>query len=440
MQSDTELLPPQDLEAERSLLGGFLLSNQSIDDARVIVSPGCFYADAHRRICAVIFESWSALTPIDAVTLGHALERRGWLGDVGGPTYLAQLLETVPHAAHVEHYARIVREKWERRRIIEISERAIRSSQDGGREIADTVAEADSGFHAVLERSAASETVELSDALMAMYDVLDADESPGQPTGYAALDQTANGGWRDGAMYILAARPSVGKTAFACNVALNTAAAGGNVLFISIEQPRRELSERLLSIRSGVPVTAIQRRTLTTEDRDRIDTAAGELSALQIAIDDGSHRNVSQISAIARLRKRRHGLTLVIVDYLQLLSAEDPRANREQQVAGMSRGLKVLARDLGVPVIALAQLNRQIENRDNKRPRLADLRDSGSIEQDADAVMFLDRPSTYDEHANPSEARLIVAKNRNGPVGDVHLRWHPQTMRFDPVEEEEPGF
>lgn len=429
--TNSDHLPPQDLEAERSLLGSLMLSPAAFEEVSAIIRASDFYSDAHRRI----WRSYAAIahssTPADdVVLLGHELEKRGDLAEIGGANYLAQILETVPHAAHAAHYARIVRDAADRRRIIDIGLQLCRGAHDKNREIPEMVSSAESGLHAILESSAESEAVDVNDALIEVFETLDAEDPPGISTGWRDLDWKLNGGFRPGALYIVAARPSVGKTAFAGNAALNVAVNGAGVMIFSVEQPRQELTERLLSARSGIPVAKIQLRTVDASERDRLTEAANELGILPIAIDHGSTRTVTQIAAIARLRKRRQGLSLVIVDYLQLLTPEDQRVSREQQVATMSRGLKCLARDLNVPVIALCQLNRSIEARENKRPKLSDLRDSGSIEQDADAVLFLDRPATWKDGADESEAKLIVAKNRNGATGEIQMFWKATTMQF----------
>lgn len=428
-------LPPQDLEAERSVLGSVLLSNHAIDDVLQHIHVDHFYSDAHRRMFRAIQDMYESGTHgIDAVTLGYELERRGDLGEIGGPAYIAQMLETVPHAAHAEYYAKIVREKALLRQMIEACQDILRDMYHGHDDVDARVAAAEKRVFDIAEEQQQVDKLALKDILddtfQRIFQRMEQEGAiSGLHTGFHGLDEVTSG-FQPSELLILAARPSMGKTALVCNFALAVASAGTGVMLFSLEQSALELAERFLSIQARVNGHKLRQGELDEVEQHSLMEASNELHEFPLFIDDKAGRTVSQVAAICRRMKRRHHIGLVIIDYLQLIESDDKNLSREQQISTITRRLKFLSKDLSVPVIALAQLNRSVEQREDKRPRLADLRESGAIEQDADIVMFLHRPEAYDPEDRPGEADLIVAKNRNGPIGNVALTWIREQLRF----------
>jgi replicative DNA helicase len=435
----TGRLPPQDLEAERSVLGSVLLSNDAIDDVLQHIRAEHFYADPHRRMFAAIQEMFdNGVRGIDPVTLGHELERRGELADIGGAAYIAQVLEAVPHAAHAEYYAKIVHERWLQRTLIDACTDTLREAYHGQDDVDELVARAERRIFDISERQHNVDRFALKDILKdtfeRIFSRMDQEGSlSGLHTGFSGLDEMTSG-FQPSELLVLAARPSMGKTALVCNFALAVAGGGTGVLIFSLEQSSLELAERFLAIQAKVNGHKLRQGELDEVEQYSLEQASLQLRELSLFIDDTAGRNVSQIAAVSRRLKRRSGnLGLVIIDYLQLIESEESNnrsITREQQISTITRRLKFLAKDLQAPVIALAQLNRGVEQREDKRPRLADLRESGAIEQDADIVMFLHRPEAYDPEDRPGEADLIVAKNRNGPIGTVNLVWLKEQLRF----------
>lgn len=428
-------LPPQNLEAEQGVLGSVLLVNEAIDEVVEILKPDHFYSDAHQKLFAAILRLHDrGVRGIDAVVLGEELSRVNELDAVGGVEYLAEVLSAVPHAAHAKYYADIVRDKATQRSLTYACNEILTECFDGGRETSDVLAMAEQRIFSILEQQADVEKTALHDILMDAWDRISSrlekgGEISGLTTGFLELNKILNG-FHSTEMIILAARPSMGKTAFVCNIAEAAGRSGTPVIIFSLEQSKLEVAERLLCIRSRVNGHRVRAGELDEVEQDRLMTASQELSELPIYIDDLPGRTMAQIGAICRRLKRRQGLGLIIVDYLQLVEPEDKQAPREQQIALISRRMKFLAKELESPVIALAQLNRGVELREDKRPRLADLRESGSIEQDADVVMFLHRPAAYDPEDRPGEADVIIAKNRSGPTGTATLAWISESMRF----------
>lgn len=432
--NDTLRIPPQNLDAERSLLGSLLFLNDALDDvvSEFGTAADHFYSDSHQKI----FDAFQSLRRtgcrgVDAVTLSEELQRRGELEDVGGLAYLAEVIECVPHAAHVRYYAQIVFERWKRRSGIYSATELLSDFYDDSRD-----------FNEILERCESSlldlrsvrdnHQAGASDLMRKTLEGIEARQEGrqlGLETGFVDLDQQTSG-LTPTELIILAARPSMGKTAFAGNIAANIAE-HSRVLLFSLEQSNEQLGERLLSRESRVNSHDIRCGKLTTIQRDELFRAAAALAELKLIIDDKPGRTISDIASIARKCHRRERLAIVIIDYLQLIEPEDRRQPREQQVSNISRRLKFLAKELDVPVLSLAQLNRGVELRENKRPKLADLRESGAIEQDADQVWFLHRDDAYDPEQNPGEAEVIVAKHRSGPTGMVRLTWQKEFMRFD---------
>lgn len=428
-------LPPQNLEAERGVLGSILLLNETMDEVAEVLQPQHFYSDAHQRIYrAVLNLHEQGVRGIDAVTLCNELIRTHELEEVGGTDYLEQILAAVPHAAHARYYADIVRDRWIQRSLTYACNEILTECYTSGRPTEDVLASAEQRIFSILEQQEHTDKMFLGDLLIDAFDRINArmekeGEISGLTTGFTDLNKQLNG-FQPTELIILAARPSMGKTALVCNIAEAAAEAGAPTIIFSLEQSKLELVERLLCIRGRVNGHRLRAGELDEVEHDQLMTASQELSELPIFIDDAPGRTMAQIGAICRRLKRRKGLGMIIIDYLQLIEPEDKQAPREQQIALISRRLKFLAKEVEAPVIALAQLNRGVELREDKRPRLADLRESGSIEQDADVVMFLHRPAAYDPEDRPGEADVIVAKNRSGPTGICTLAWMSETMRF----------
>lgn len=429
-------VPPQNLDAEKAVLGGILLDNVVIDDLVQIVKANHFYSDKNTRIFAAILRLHDAgVRGIDAVTIAEELDSKGELEEAGGVLYLHEILESVPHAAHAEYYAKIVRDKSVQRTLIHSCTEIIRESYAPQGDTLDVLNKAEQSIFSILEQQGEGDKIEIRDILMDAFDrIHERSQKEGMLTGLTSgfldLDTQING-FQPSELIILAARPSMGKTALVCNFAEAAADEGGTATIVfSLEQSKLELAERLLCIRSGVNGHSLRAGDLEDDERHRLIEASSELSEMPLFIDDKPGRTIQEISAICRRLKRLSNLGLIIIDYLQLIEPEDKTMPREQQIAQITRRLKGLCKELNIPIIALAQLNRGVELRDDKRPRLADLRESGAIEQDADLIMFLHRPDKYDPEDNPGLAEVIVAKHRSGPTGIINLTWMASSMRF----------
>ncbi|MFQ5734778.1 MAG: replicative DNA helicase [Planctomycetaceae bacterium] len=430
-------LPPQNLDAERGVLGSILLANEALDDVVEFIADDHFYNDAHKKIFAAIRHLRDrGVTGIDAVTLGEELDRRKELEDVGGVDCLVEILRSVPHAAHAGYYAEIVRDKYLQRSLNYACETTLRESYDSTDNTQEILQNAEKRIFQILEVQAAETKNDLGSILLDAWDRINERSNidgaiSGLATGFADFDAKTNG-FQPAELVILAARPSMGKTALICNWALGAAAqTGKGVLVFSLEQSRLELAERFLCVHGKFDGHKLRAGDLDDADRYHLMESSQALSELPLFIDDRPGRTIAQIAAIARRTFRKHDIGLVVIDYLQLIEPEDRRTPREQQIALITRRLKAIAKELDVPVVALAQLNRGVELREDKRPRLADLRESGAIEQDADLVVFLHRPDAYDPADSPGLAEVIIAKHRSGPTGIIPLTWRKEFMRFE---------
>ena len=429
-------LPPQNLEAEMGVLGSILLMHEAIDEVGDVLKADHFYADRHQKIFAAVMGLYeNGVRGIDAVTLAEELDRRKELDDIGGVEYLGKILEAVPNAEHAKYYAKIVRDRWIQRSLAYACTEILEDCYTGANDTEDVLSSAEQRVFGILEQQEKVEKLQLRDILIDTYDRIRArleleGSISGLSSGFADLDSQLNG-FQGSELIILAARPAMGKTALICNIAESVVADSKQpCLVFSLEMSKLELAERLLCIRAKVNGHRLRAGTIDEVEHEALMKAASELSEMPMFIDDQPGRSMPQIGAVARRLKRRFGLSIIIIDYLQLIEPEEKAAPREQQVALITRRLKYLSKELNVPVIALAQLNRGVELREDKRPRLADLRESGSIEQDADVVMFLHRPAAYDPEDRPGEADIIIAKNRHGPIGTVSLSWLSDSMRF----------
>jgi len=430
-------LPPQNLEAERSLLGSILWDNEILHDVVGIIRAEDFYRDTHQVIFAAIRDLYESRKGIDAVTLAEELERRGQFEQVGGNEMLAEITTSVPHAANGKYYAEIVRQKSINRHLIEYATEIIHdgySNEYTGEQLLEA---AERKIFSIAEDQVRGDVVEINEVLsQAMNRIMARAEAPhavsGIASGFADLDDIT-WGFEPGQLIILAGRPSMGKTALALNivehVAINLKVP---VLFVSLEMGHLEIADRLLSSRSGIDGHKLRTgKGLAYPQMKELSRAFQELGQGQILIDDTPSRNMLQIAASARRLRHRKDIGLVVVDYIQLIDSEDSRDSRQEQIAKISRQLKTLARELPVPVIALSQLNRAVESREDRRPRMADLRESGAIEQDADMVLLIHRPEYYDANDQPGIAEIIVAKNRNGRTDNVKLTFVKHLTRFD---------
>lgn len=437
MAKDILRLPPQNLDAERGVLGSVLLINEAIDEVGESLRAEHFYHDSHHKIYAAVHDLYEKnIRGIDPVTLAEELEKRGELEEIGGAAYIIEILDSVPHAAHVRYYASIVREKWMQRTLISACTEILSECYEPEGTVDELLQASERKIFSIVEQQEDTSNIAIGDILMEAFTRIDErinkDGSvSGVTTGFTDLDHQTTG-FQPTELIILAARPSMGKTAFVCNIAEAIARVDHKgVMLFSLEQSNQELAERFLCITARVNGHDLRTGNLSNEQRDLLAAASDELHNLPLFIDDKPARTMSQISAISRRQHRKEPLGVIIIDYLQLIEPEDKRVPREQQIASISRRLKFLAKELNVPVIALSQLNRGVELREDKRPRLADLRESGSIEQDADKVMFLHRPDAYDPNDRPGEAEIVIAKHRSGPTGIVKLTWRGEFMRFE---------
>lgn len=434
--------PPQNTDAEASLLGAILIDSDAVVKIADIINVEDFYDPKHARI----YEATSALyekhSPIDVLTLSDQLKSNGLLDMVGGAAYLTELTNYVPTAAHVEQYAEIVAQKAVRRRLIKASQDITGISYDESMELRDLIEEAETRLFQVSQQHIKQSVVSIETILAESFERLDdlhkdKNKLRGVSTGFKDMDAMLAGLQRSD-LFILAARPSMGKTAFSLNLAHNVAKLSKQpVLFFSLEMSKEQLVDRLLSVESGVDAWALRTGNLTDADFEKIGQAMGELSESPIYIDDSPSITVSDLRTKARREAHVHPLGLIIVDYLQLMSggARFGDGNRVQEISEISRGLKGVARELNVPLIALSQLSRSVESRSPQIPQLSDLRESGSIEQDADVVAFIYREDYY----NPDTDRkgitdILIKKHRNGPTGGVELFFDREKQRYRSVD------
>ena len=441
-------LPPQNLEAEMGVLGSVLLDPNLSDDVVLILRAEDFYADAHRKLFGHIVEMHGEGSRVDTTLLVERLKGKGDFESVGGAAYLAEIMNSVPVAAHAVHYAQIVRDKATLRSLIHASTEILRDAYDPTLEPKAMMGLAEEKIFAVHDQRSSDHVASMHDVLMdAMQHIdhrLEHGGATGLPTGFSDLDNLT-GGLHDSELIILAARPSMGKTALATNIAdYVTCEADAAALFVSLEMAQLELAQRMLCARGKIDGRKFRGGYLSGEDREELVKASSELSQARLFIDDTPSRTITEIAACARRLKRRENLGLIVIDYLQLIEPDNPRDPRQEQVAKIARRLKGMARELSIPVLCLAQLNRQAEATKDNRPRLSHLRESGAIEQDADVVMFVHREEYYHtaeealENGMAGKADLIISKQRNGPTGDIKLTWRQEFTKFEDQALQEP--
>ncbi len=430
-------LPPQNLDAERSVLGGILLDNEVLHDIVSFLNVEDFYRDSHQVVYRAIRDLYDLGKGIDALTLADELERRDQYKQIGGDELLLEIANSVPHAANTKYHAEIVRQKSISRQLIEGATDIIRDGYSNLYTAQQLLESAEKRIFAIAEDQIKGETHEIKSVLeraMTLISKRAEEKHPvsGVASGFFNLDDLTNGFHAD-QLVIIAARPSMGKTAMMLNICDHAAInCGIATLIVSLEMGNQEIGERLLCARSRVDGHKLRTgQGLDYRELNKLAKAYHEMEGTPIFIDDTPARNMLQITAMARRLKLRQELGLIVVDYIQLIDAEESRDSRQEQIAKISRRLKTLARELHVPVIALSQLNRGVENREDRRPRMADLRESGAIEQDADMVLLLHRPEYYDPNDQPGIAEVIVAKNRNGPTGTAKLTFLNKLTRFE---------
>lgn len=429
--------PPQSIEAEQALLGAIMLDSETIVNAASLVSREDFYSPTHREIYQAMVELNDSNEPIDLITLTALLKRKQVLEEVGGVPYLTKLVESVPTAANVEYYGKIVQEKALIRHLIRTATEIVSTGYRDEEEVAVLVNDAEQKILNLARDRGKSDFIQISNVLVDVFENVEKlfmrkASVTGIPSGFIDLDKMTSGFQRND-LIIVAARPSVGKTAFALNIAQNVGAqTGETVAIFSLEMGAAQLVQRMLCAESSVEANKIRNGHLDDRDWERLTMAVGSLSNAKIYIDDTSGITVSDIRAKCRRLKKQVGLGMIVIDYLQLIQGRGKGGeNRQQEVSEISRTLKQIARELEVPVIALSQLSRGVEQRQDKRPMLSDLRESGSIEQDADIVAFLYREDYYNKEAeNNNIIEIIIAKQRNGPVGTVKLLFKKEFNRF----------
>jgi replicative DNA helicase len=438
---DTLRTPPHSVEAEQAVLGGLLLDTQAWDQVGDSVATDDFYRPDHRLIFDAIAELVAESKPVDVVTVSEKLDRLGKLGDAGGLAYLSTLVRDTPTAANVRAYAIIVRERALLRSLISAGNTIVSSVfSDEGLSTRDLVNLAEQRVFEIAERGArrTEGAQAVRSMLPALIDKIDEwhsnpDKLRGLATGFTDFDRKT-GGLRGGDLVIVAGRPSMGKTTLAINMAENVAldpGVKGSVLIFSMEMPSEQLMTRMLSSVGGVPMHDIRSGRISDQDWVRITSATSQLAEARIYIDESPGLTPTELRARARRVKREHGLDFVVVDYLQLMQVHGTKENRATEISEISRGLKALAKELNVPVVALSQLNRSVEQRESKKPVMSDLRESGAIEQDADMILFIYREEVYDKNTNrKGEADIDLAKHRNGETGYFTLTFQGQYTRF----------
>jgi replicative DNA helicase len=429
--------PPQDINAEQSVLGGMLLSKDAIADVVEALHGNDFYRPAHQTIFDVVLDLYGRGEPADAVTVSAELTKRGEIARVGGAPYLHTLISSVPTAANAGYYAKIVAERAILRRLVEAGTRIVQLGYSGlGNEVDDIVDRAQAAIYDVTERRQSEDYSILESLLQPTMDEIEASGHrggglTGVPTGFADLDALTNG-LHPGQLIVIAGRPAMGKSTLGLDIARSASIRHGqtSVLF-SLEMSKHEITMRLLSAEARIGLQTMRTGQMRDEDWVKLTRRLGEMASAPLYIDDSPNLTMMEIRSKSRRLKQRSDLRLVIVDYLQLMSSHSKVENRQQEVSQISRSLKLLSKELEVPVIALSQLNRGSEQRTDKRPQLSDLRESGAIEQDADVVILLHREEMYEpESPRAGEADLIIAKHRNGPTATLGVAFQGHYSRF----------
>ena len=434
-----ERVPPHNVEAEESVLGSMLLSKDAIAEVLELLREDDFYRPAHRTVFRSVLELYGHGDAVDAVTVQEELRRNGALADIGGAPFLHTLVASVPTAANAGYYARIVKEAGVLRRLIDVGTQIVQLGFETPQDTERAVDIAESLVYQVAQGRVTEDYHSLRDVLTGTLEAIerlheDHREITGVPTGFPDLDRLTSG-LQPSNLVIVAARPAVGKSTFGLDVARHAAVrAGVPTVVFSLEMSRTELVQRLMCAECTVDMQRLRTGRMEESDWTRLTRSLGKLADAPLFIDDSPGTTMMEIRAKCRRLKQRHGLGLVVVDYLQLMQPSKRFENRQQEVSEISRSLKLLAKELEVPVIAISQLSRQTESRSDRRPMLSDLRESGALEQDSDVVLFIYRDELYDpESARKGEADFILAKHRNGPTDTVTVTFQGQYSRFAPM-------
>jgi len=434
--------PPQNVEAEQSILGGVLLDNGVLDQVVDVVQENDFYRSSNRKIFVAMKEMSAKNEAIDYLTLQDRLKSQGLLDEIGGATYLASLTDAVPSIGNIVHYARIVRDKAVARRLISAATEILQAGLEVSDDVTNYLDRAEQLIFNVSQRREMSGVVPLKDLVRESFDTIDKlyqekGQFTGVPSGFRDLDEMTSG-FQKSDLIILAGRPSMGKTSLALNIAQYAANRAKNpTLLFSLEMSKESLTMRMLCAEARVDFLRVRTGQLTDSDWGKLARAAGLLSEAELFIDDTPGIRVMEMRAKARrlqaeLNKQDKDIGMIMMDYLQLATGGSRMESREREISEISRSLKALAKELGVPVVALSQLSRKPESRESKRPQMADLRESGAIEQDADVILFIYRDEVYNENSpDKGIAEIIIGKQRNGPIGTVKLQFSPEYTRFE---------
>ncbi len=450
-------LPPQAVDLEEAVLGAMMLEQTALNTVIDILKPESFYKDAHAKIYSAMMVLFTKGEPVDILTVTHTLRKEGTLELVGGPIYISQLTNRIASAANIEVHARIIAQKFIQRELIRISNDIIRDAYEESSDVFDLLDKAENNLFQVAEGNIRKNYDKMSSLIKLALDQIEAAREntsgvSGVPTGFNALDRVTSG-WQNSDMIVLAARPGMGKTAFVLSMARNMAVEfGRGVAIFSLEMSSVQLVQRLISSETEIDAEKLRKGNLEEHEVHQLNQRVARLSEAPIYIDDTPALSVFELRAKCRRLKAQFGISMIIIDYLQLMTAggDNKGGNREQEISTISRSIKQIAKELDVPVIALSQLSRQVETRGgDKRPLLSDLRESGAIEQDADIVGFIYRPEYYgidvdaDGNSNHQKAEIIIAKHRNGSLEDVPLRFIGKLAKFtnwDGFDFDNPGY
>jgi len=448
--NDFGKIPPQALDLEEAVLGALMLEQNAINAVIDVLKPESFYKEAHKEIYAAITELFQKTEPIDLLTVTNQLKKTGRLDVVGGAYYITQLTSRVASAANVEYHARIVSQKHIQRELIRVSSETVKEAFEDTSDVFELLDRAESNLFGIAENSIRKNYSSMADLISQAIKQIDkareqTDGVSGIPSGFYALDRVT-AGWQRSDLVIIAARPGMGKTAFVLSLTRNIAVDFGRAVAVfSLEMSSVQLVNRLISSETEIPAEKLKKGTLEAYEMQQLHSKIGKLSEAPIYIDDTPAINIFELRAKCRRLKQQHNIEIIIIDYLQLMTAGgDGKGNREQEISMISRSLKSIAKELDVPILALSQLNRSVETRGgDKKPQLSDLRESGAIEQDADMVTFIYRPEYYglevDEDNMPTKgvAKIIIAKHRNGALAEIPLRFRGELAKFENLSDSE---